>query len=396
MITKNQRDVREKIRSYVEKDLSNFYALTGGMGLEFGKEKRYFEMAKKAAQEKSIRKEGPIYWVPLILEEKVIAVCGIKNNKKEPTEEINLLSGLMSEIQYNNFLKKQTEKFIDPKSDFIRKLLETREIKNFDQAIDMGDILGINLRSPQAVILIKTPGLFKKLHNKYKNIDQERTTTKINIETQEIISTISAAFKNYDQNIIACLEPDIFIILKWAKGDINTLNTIKFFKEKSKYIEMVLEKKFNIDVAIGTGQYYPGLSGLRKSYNDAKIALSLGEKIWNVGGVYHISDIGMFISLSQDINFERKCELAHQLMGEVFKDKSLYKTIKIFLDNNMNLTESAKKLHLHRNTLIYRLDKVKNEIGLDPRKFSDAVQLKLGFMLYNPFSSKCNDKKDIS
>lgn len=393
MITKNQREIRNKVRDYVEKYLSNLYMLTGGMGIEFGKEKRYFENAKKASFEKKIVKEGRIYWVPLIIENKTIAVCGIKSKKEELKEEIKLLEGLMSEIQYNIFLKKQAEKFTDPKSNFIRKLLETDEIVSFDQAIDKGDILGINLRFPQAVILVKTPGLFKKLHDKYKNNKNKDASTEINKESQEIINTIKKAFKNYDQNTVACMGPDLFIVLKWVKGDVNTLNTIKFFKDKSKYIEEILENKFNIDVAIGTGQYYPGLEGLKKSYSDALTALELGERIWGTGGVYHISDIGMFVSLSKDINFERKCELAHQLMGDVFKDKSLHKTIKVFLENNMNLTDSAKKLHLHRNTLIYRLDKIKKDVGLDPRRFQDAVQLKLGLMLYSPFSSKC--KKEI-
>ena len=49
----------------------------------------------------------------------------------------------------------------------------------------------------------------------------------------------------------------------------------------------------------------------------------------------------------------------------------------------MNLTEAAKKLHLHRNTLIYRLNKVKNLIGLNPTSFHDALQIKLGLMVHS-------------
>jgi carbohydrate diacid regulator len=135
---------------------------------------------------------------------------------------------------------------------------------------------------------------------------------------------------------------------------------------------------------IGVGQYYPGAEGLRKSFSDAKVAIELGEKIWGPGKVYHITDVGMFIALSNKIPFERKCELAYQVMGKIFSDDSLYKTVSIFLENDMNLSEAAKKLHLHRNTLIYRLDKIKKLIGLDPRKFSDAIKIKLGLVLYAP------------
>jgi DNA-binding PucR family transcriptional regulator len=100
----------------------------------------------------------------------------------------------------------------------------------------------------------------------------------------------------------------------------------------------------------------------------------------------------MYISLSENVSPERKAELAHQILGDILKDKDLHKTIKVFLEMNMSLTDAAKKLHLHRNTLIYRLEKIKKEYGLDPRKFSDAVQIKLGLMLYSPESKKCDNR----
>ncbi len=132
---------------------------------------------------------------------------------------------------------------------------------------------------------------------------------------------------------------------------------------------------------IGVGQYYPDLRGVRKSYQDAKLALDVGAKVWGLGRVYHIKRVGMFITLA-NTSQDRKAELAHQILSPLLRDEQLFKTVQAFLASGLNLTEAAEKLHIHRNTLIYRLDKTKKLINLDPRHFDDALQIKLGLMFY--------------
>jgi sugar diacid utilization regulator len=365
----------------------NAFITTDPAGVDY-QNKKFHEHAAKAAKTGKDIEDGKHLWHPLYWQGKVFTVCGLSKDKKLNQEEIKMIDGLIDEAGYELFLRDQLNKLLDPKSDFISDLLTNDKITSFEQAIDRADIIGLNLRSPQAIILIKIPGLFKKFHEKCKSKPKDKTTIYVEEECNNIIKKLKAAFDNYEQNIFACLEPDLFVCLKWARGQINTLNTINFYKKKADYIQEIIEKETKIKPTIGVGQYYPGLSGLRKSYSDAQISLSLGEKISGEGKAYHITDVGLFVALSQDTSFERKCELAHQILGSIFDDKSLYKTVNIFLECDMNLTEASKKLHLHRNTLIYRLDKIKKETGLDPRLFSDAIQIKLGLMLYGPTITK--------
>lgn len=394
-ILKNTRDddkknrVRRRLSDYIKANFPHLYTMTGNMGVEFGARRRYFEVAKKASEKNVWQREKDIFWIPLSWQDEVIVVAGLKTKGKFPKEEADLLSGLLSELTYEEFLESQNLRMLDPKCEFTRDLLESDKFKSFEEVIDKGDILGINLRSPQAVILIEVPGLFKKVHQKHAKETREVKSKAVHQECKVLISRLSGAFMNYEQNIFACLsEEDMFVCLKWAKGEVNTLNTIKFFKEKAGYIREVVEKETKISPTIGVGQYYPGLAGLRKSYEDAKSALEIGKKIWGPGRNYHITDVGMFVALSSKIAYERKCELAFQILGPIFSEKDLYKTVNVFLENDMNLSEASKNLHLHRNTLIYRLDKIKKAVALDPRKFSDAVQIKLGLLLYSP-EEKC-------
>ena len=65
---------------------------------------------------------------------------------------------------------------------------------------------------------------------------------------------------------------------------------------------------------------------------------------------------------------------------EMFDDEELV-TVYAFFDNNLNISETARKLFIHRNTLVYRLDKVQRQTGLDLRKFDDAVTFKMMMLL---------------
>ncbi|HEX3082338.1 MAG TPA: helix-turn-helix domain-containing protein, partial [Candidatus Saccharimonadia bacterium] len=163
---------------------------------------------------------------------------------------------------------------------------------------------------------------------------------------------------------------------------LTTLNTIRQTNEKAKFIfDLLVGRKLAQPVTIGVGQYYPDLGGLRKSYQDAKLALEVGAKVWGTGKLYHIKQVGMFITLASTSQ-DRKAELAHQILSPLLRDEQLFKTVQAFLASGLNLTDAAENLHIHRNTLIYRLDKTRKLIGLDPRHFDDALQIKLGLMFY--------------
>jgi len=67
----------------------------------------------------------------------------------------------------------------------------------------------------------------------------------------------------------------------------------------------------------------------------------------------------------------------------ILADEEMVKTAKCFFDNNLNITIAAKKLYMHRNTLVYRLEKMKKILGLDIKEFDDAITLKILITLYD-------------
>ncbi len=322
-----------------------------------------------------------VRWEPFVYEGRVIGVFGLIETGRATTgETISLLQGLAEVLIHQHFVMGKLNSADALRADFIKLLLDDASMTN-DQANQQADILKINIHFPQSVMLLHLAG-FEDVGTEGLAPDSSEYRLAVMASAEVICAAIRSAFQNYQDNIIVYAHSNTFILLKGIGGESLSLsNTIRFLKERGKFVHDTLSKLHQGAVTIGIGQYYPDLSGLRKSYQDAILALNIGTKVWGAGRPYHIKDVGMFITLAH-VGADRKTELAHQILSPLVADDQLFRTVQAFLGSNLNLTEAALGLHVHRNTLIYRLEKTKKLIGLDPRHFEDALQIKLGLMFY--------------
>jgi carbohydrate diacid regulator len=322
-------------------------------------------------------------WWPFVYEEQTIAVFGLPLSAGPITQEaVTLLQGLAEVIVYQHFLLDKIQSAERVRADFIKHALTAPSVDATD-IYRQADILQLALRTPQAVILAHVDGLEKDVRKQHQHLSSEEQQLQVDSVTESVSAKIREGFKNLQNNLVAYLGSDLFILLKGIDHESpTTINTIRFMNERAEYAYEILGKlELGHTITIGVGQYYPELGGLRKSFQDAKLALDVGSKVWGVGRIYHIKFVGMFITLA-NTSQDRKAELAHQILSPLLRDEQLFKTVQAFLACGLNLTEAAEKLHIHRNTLIYRLDKTKKLINLDPRHFDDALQIKLGLMFY--------------
>jgi carbohydrate diacid regulator len=322
-------------------------------------------------------------WWPFVYEEQTIAVFGLPLESGPITQEaLTLLQGLAEVIVYQHFLLDKIQSAERVRADFIKHTLTAPTVDPAD-IYRQADILQLGLRSSQAVILMHVDGLEQEVRSKHSHLSTEEQQLQLDSATEKLSTHLRDGFKNVQDNLVAYFGDDRFILLKGVTADSpTTLNTIRFMMEKADLaLSLLQEMDLGHTITLGIGQYYPDLGGLRKSYQDANLALEVGSKVWGQGRIYHIKHVGMFITLANTTQ-ERKAELAHQILSPLLRDEQLFKTVQAFLASGLNLTEAAEKLHIHRNTLIYRLDKTKKLINLDPRHFDDALQIKLGLMFY--------------
>ena len=172
--------------------------------------------------------------------------------------------------------------------------------------------------------------------------------------------------------------------------DDNQLAFVKFINDESEeyqssteYAEFLRQSVYEetgASVRIAIGGTVKTLADLSTSYTQAMTAVRMGQAINSRGEVHSFKEY-MFIKMLEDLPKYKLNEYLEMLMDtgarEIFADEEMTNTAEEFLENSLNVSETARKLYLHRNTLTYRLDKIEKATGLNIRKFSDAVTFRL-------------------
>ncbi|MCB2289867.1 helix-turn-helix domain-containing protein [Clostridium sp. CS001] len=133
---------------------------------------------------------------------------------------------------------------------------------------------------------------------------------------------------------------------------------------------------------IGYGDRTYDVTGIKKAYNDAASCMELGKKFHIKDNVFNYNKM-LFEKIVYNVDSKIKQEMLH-----LFKDKfdafdsEIILTIEQFLSCGLNISDAARRLYVHRNTLIYRLDKIKRETNFDIRDFKEASVFLIAFLMW--------------
>ena len=131
-----------------------------------------------------------------------------------------------------------------------------------------------------------------------------------------------------------------------------------------------------IRVRVGYGNVVTQLPEIAESYQEARMALEVGRVFYAKLGIGRLiyqlpmSLCNMFIK-----------EVFGEKIPDILDDEEAMSTINKFFENNLNISETARQLYVHRNTLVYRLERIEKAIGLDIRTFDDAMTFRIAVMV---------------
>lgn len=185
--------------------------------------------------------------------------------------------------------------------------------------------------------------------------------------------------------VLSVGEGDVVLIRQMAEGSgVKELNKIAVGMEES------LRAGSDSTVVVGIGTIATHLRDLAKSYKEAQIAIEVGKVFDTEKYVINYENLGI-----GRLIYQLPTTLCEMFLQEVFKknpidalDKETLFTIHKFFENNLNVSETARKLFVHRNTLVYRLEKIKKLTGLDLREFDDAITFKVALMVKKYLTSR--------
>lgn len=146
---------------------------------------------------------------------------------------------------------------------------------------------------------------------------------------------------------------------------------------------MSTEAMTNVRVAYGT--VVEELKDVSKSYKEAKLALDVGKIFYEEKSVAAYSALGI-----GRLIYQLPVNLCKIFIQEIFGDDIPFEldeetrnTLNKFFENNLNVSETSRQLFVHRNTLVYRIEKIQKSTGLDLRSFDDALTFKIAMMVVN-------------
>jgi len=194
-----------------------------------------------------------------------------------------------------------------------------------------------------------------------------------------IIDTVQSLFPDRQNDFVLSVnETDVALIKQLPEGA-----ETKDLQKIAKQISDTLNQEMGARVVIGIGTVVGHIRDLARTYKEAGVAIDVG-KVFDTEKVilnYENLGIGRLI-------YQLPTTLCQMFLQEVFKknpidalDQETLLTINKFFENNLNVSETARKLFVHRNTLVYRLEKIKKLTGLDLREFDDAITFKVALMV---------------
>lgn len=229
------------------------------------------------------------------------------------------------------------------------------------------------------LLLIDIYNKSKKLH-----IDYDKKRICIIVETGESkdggdIARIYNIIGKRQVDFVTAVDENSVIIIRQLE-DSDTEDTVVELANK---IIIDMKELEGRDVRVSYGTSVNSLKDVSKSYKEANLALDVGKIFFKDHKViaYSLLGIGRLI-------YQLPIPLCTMFIDEIFKGKSpkdfdeeTITTINKFFENSLNVSETSRQLYIHRNTLVYRIDKLQKMTGLDIRVFEDAITFKIALMV---------------
>ncbi len=194
-----------------------------------------------------------------------------------------------------------------------------------------------------------------------------------------IIDVIQSLFPDKQSDFVLSISETDIALIKQLPENVESKDLHKIAKQ----VADAVAQELGIKVVIGIGTVVNHIRDLARAYKEAGVAIDVGKVFDTEKSIINYENLGI-----GRLIYQLPTTLCQMFLQEVFKknpidalDQETLLTINKFFENNLNVSETARKLFVHRNTLVYRLEKIKKLTGLDLREFDDAITFKVALMV---------------
>ncbi len=227
------------------------------------------------------------------------------------------------------------------------------------------------------------PGdIYIKARELHFNNDVTRVVLLIRIAEKNDVSVfdvIQDLFPDKSKDFVININENDIALVKEVKNNIEP----KDLEKLARSIADSLGTEYYTHVLVGIGTAIDNIKDLARSYREAQVSLEVGKVFDTEKTIVSYDNLGI-----ARLIYQLPTTLCEMFLREIFKRGSIESldhetlfTIQKFFENNLNVSETSRKLFVHRNTLVYRLEKIKKLTGLDLREFDDAIVFKVALMV---------------
>ena len=230
------------------------------------------------------------------------------------------------------------------------------------------------------LLLVDIYNRAKKLH-----IDTEAKRVIFIIETSHekdsvALDNVRNLLGGKSRDFVTAVDEKNIIVVKELADKDGSRELEKMAKEM---MEILRAESEDDKIHIAYGTVVNDIKEVSKSYKEAKLALDVGKIFFDEKDIVAYSTLGI-----GRLIYQLPIPLCKMFIKEIFEGKSpdefdgeTLTTINKFFENSLNVSETSRQLYIHRNTLVYRLDKLQKSTGLDLRVFEDAITFKIALMV---------------
>ena len=193
------------------------------------------------------------------------------------------------------------------------------------------------------------------------------------------IKLMLGLFPDKHRDFVITIGESEIVLIKEVSPSVDS----KYLQKLAESIEQSFLSELGIKTVIGIGSPARHLRELAERYKEAQVAIKIGKVFDPEKMIINYENLGI-----GRLIYQLPTTLCEMFLSEVFKknpieslDQETLFTIDKFFENNLNVSETSRKLFVHRNTLVYRLEKIKKLTGLDLREFDHAIVFKVALMV---------------
>ena len=200
-----------------------------------------------------------------------------------------------------------------------------------------------------------------------------------NAKDSNVLETMRTYFGTSSKDFITAVDENNVIVVK----DLSEGDSMRDIDRSAAGVAGYLRKENYKNVRIAYGTVVGEIKEVSRSYKEAKMALDVGKIFFDERDIIAYSELGI-----GRLIYQLPIPLCKMFIKETFDgrspdefDEETLTTINKFFENSLNVSETSRQLFIHRNTLVYRLDKLQKSTGLDLRVFEDAITFKIALMV---------------